>query len=70
MGIGRVEIVLIIIGVIVILFFGAKRLPEWGRSIGQTGKELKKGFRDGIDVSSAEKPADKDTKDKTDTKKS
>jgi sec-independent protein translocase protein TatA len=57
-----VEIALLIVLVIIILFVGAKKLPELARGIGQSANELKKGFRDGIDDEKKEddkKPADK-----------
>ena len=38
---------LIIILVVLLLLFGAKRLPEIARSIGKSSKEFKKGKRDG-----------------------
>ena len=44
MSLGKVEIILLIVLVIVILFVGAKKLPELARGIGQSAKELKKGF--------------------------
>ncbi len=46
MGLGKVEIVLLIVLVIVILFTGGKKLPELARGIGQSAKEIKKGFSD------------------------
>jgi len=46
MGIGKLEVILLIVLVIVILFVGAKKLPELARGIGQSAKELKKGFRE------------------------
>jgi len=44
MGLGKVEIILIIVFLIVLLFVGAKKLPELARGLGQSAKELKKGF--------------------------
>lgn len=49
---------LIIILVIILLLFGAKKLPELARTIGQSGKELRKG------LSGDDK--DEKTKDKSD----
>ena len=44
MSLGKVEIILLIVLVIIVLFVGAKKLPELARGIGQSAKELKKGF--------------------------
>lgn len=38
---------LIIILVVLLLLFGAKRLPEIARSVGKSSKEFKKGLREG-----------------------
>jgi len=46
MGFGKIEIILIIVLVIILLFVGAKKLPELARGIGQSAKELKNGFKD------------------------
>jgi len=46
MGLGKIEIILIIVFLIVLLFVGAKKLPELARGLGQSAKELKKGFRE------------------------
>ncbi len=48
MGIGKVEIILLIVLFIILLFVGAKKLPELARGMGQSAKELKKGFTDGL----------------------
>lgn len=45
MSLGKVEIILLIVLVIILLFVGAKKLPELARGIGQSANELKKGFR-------------------------
>ena len=42
---GKVEELLIIL-VIILVLFGGKKLPELSRSIGQSIKELRKGFKD------------------------
>jgi len=48
---------LVIILVIILLLFGGKKLPELSRSIGQSLKEIRKGFTD--DTSDTEeKPAE------------
>ena len=46
MGIGKIEIILLIILVIVMLFVGGKKLPELAKGVGQSFKELKRGFKD------------------------
>lgn len=63
-GLGMQE--LIIIFVIVLIVFGAKRLPEIGYSLGRGIKNFKKAFKDAeeeIDIDN-NKIEDKDTKDK------
>lgn len=40
---------LVIILVVVLLLFGAKRLPEMARSIGRSTKEFKKGIEEGVE---------------------
>jgi sec-independent protein translocase protein TatA len=40
---------LIVILVVLLLVFGASRLPEIARSIGRSGKEFKKGMKEGAD---------------------
>ena len=49
-GISPVELVLIIL--IVLLVFGAKRLPEIGRNLGRGARE----FKEGITGKDAERP--------------
>ena len=44
-GLGWQEIVLILL--VVLLLFGAKRIPEIARSLGKGVKEFKKGISDG-----------------------
>jgi sec-independent protein translocase protein TatA len=61
MGLGKIEIILLIALVIILLFVGAKKLPELARGIGQSAKELKKGFKDD-EPEVATKPAKKTTK--------
>ncbi len=58
MGFGKLEIILLIVLVIILLFVGAKKLPELARGIGQSAKELKKGFSEAEDEKSktAKKP--------------
>jgi sec-independent protein translocase protein TatA len=47
MNLGPVEL-LIILG-IVLLLFGARRLPELARSLGKSSREFKKGLQDAED---------------------
>ena len=49
--------VLIVVAVIILLF-GAKRLPTVMRSIGQSVTEFKKGVNDTTDVGDDDKPTD------------
>ena len=49
--------VLIVVAVIILLF-GAKRLPTVMRSIGQSVTEFKKGVNDTTDVDDDDKPTD------------
>ena len=46
MGLGKIELIVIIALVITLLFVGGKKLPELARGIGEAGKELRKGFKD------------------------
>lgn len=46
-GLGLPELIIILL--ILLLLFGAKRLPKLSRSIGQSAGELQKGFKDGVD---------------------
>ncbi|RWZ78215.1 MAG: twin-arginine translocase TatA/TatE family subunit [Candidatus Microsaccharimonas sossegonensis] len=48
MGFGKIEIILLIVLVIILLFVGAKKLPELARGVGQSAKELKKGFSEDL----------------------
>lgn len=43
-GVGVPELILIVI--VILLLFGGKNLPELSKSIGQSIKELRKGFLD------------------------
>ncbi len=44
---------LIVILAILMLLFGAKKLPELARSLGTSAKEIRKGFRDDTDEKKA-----------------
>ena len=46
-SIGLPEILIILF--VVLLLFGAKRLPEMARSLGRSSKEFKKGLKEGGD---------------------
>lgn len=46
-NIGGVEILVIL--VVVLLLFGAAKLPELARSIGASAKEFRKGMEDGVE---------------------
>ncbi|RPH31460.1 MAG: twin-arginine translocase TatA/TatE family subunit [Bacteroidales bacterium] len=58
-AVGITEIVLIL--VVVLLFFGGRKIPELMRGLGQGVSEFKKGMREGDQTTSNE--AKKDTKD-------
>ena len=64
-GLGFTEILLIL--VVVILLFGAKRLPELGAGLGEGIKNFKKGYRESksIDVT----PPDPTTPPSSDSSK-
>jgi len=47
--IGAGEIILIL--AVLLLLFGAKKLPELARSLGRSAKELKEGLREGAEAS-------------------
>ena len=45
-GMGTPE--LLLIGLVAVVLFGTRKLPELARTLGQTLKELKKGVKDGL----------------------
>lgn len=49
---------LIIVLVVVLLVFGAAKLPQLARSLGASAKEFKKGVDEGIDDDGADTAAD------------
>jgi sec-independent protein translocase protein TatA len=56
-GIGAPELILVL--VIVLLLFGAKKLPEMARSLGRSSKEFKAGLQEsGADEEKPEAEAD------------
>ena len=52
---------LLVILVIVLLFVGAKRLPELGRSLGEAVREFKKGVQGDDKHDDTKKPTDAST---------
>jgi sec-independent protein translocase protein TatA len=46
----------IVIGAVVLLLFGAKKLPELARSLGKSSREFKRGLQEG-DAEPSENPA-------------
>ena len=57
-GIGPLELVILL--VILLLIFGAKRLPEIGRGLGSSAREFKEGITGDKDGDDAVTPARKD----------
>lgn len=57
---------LIIILVVLLLLFGAKRLPEIARSVGKSSKEFKKGLREGAEDEDADEEEHHRTGDSAD----
>jgi sec-independent protein translocase protein TatA len=49
---------LIIVLVVVLLVFGAAKLPQLARSLGASAKEFRKGVEDGVDDDEADSEAD------------
>ena len=47
---------LLIILVVVLLFFGASRLPKLARSLGESAKEFKDGIEEGADAEETTDP--------------
>lgn len=61
---GDLEKILIIV-LVILLFFGYKRIPDLARNIGRSVKEVKKGFNEGvIDESKTETKSNKTSSDK------
>jgi sec-independent protein translocase protein TatA len=61
---GKVEGLLILLAILM-LFFGAKKLPELARGVGESARELKRGLS-GEDVSLNNTPSSNKTESKTD----
>lgn len=53
-GLGFQELLVIL--AIVLVFFGGKKLPELSKGIGQTIKEIRKGFVDEVGESDKKEP--------------
>ena len=64
-GLGQTEMILIVF--VVLLLFGAKRIPELGRSIGSGMRNLKKGIQEGDDEEEEEARQKALTAEKTET---
>lgn len=47
-GLGVPELLILL--AVLLLIFGATRLPKLARSMGQAGKEMKAGFKEGSDL--------------------
>lgn len=56
LGIGTTELIIIL--VIVVLLFGAKKLPELSRSLGKSVSELRKGMDEAKPKNNEKKPED------------
>lgn len=56
-GIGIQELIVIL--VIILLLFGSKKLPELSKSVGQSLKELRKGFTENADDKTKEEHSTK-----------
>lgn len=54
--IGAGEIILVV--VVVVLLFGARKLPELARSIGESARELRKGMAEGAEDKEGDGDAD------------
>lgn len=52
---------MIIIGLIIVLFFGAAKIPELARSLGRAKGEFEKGAREGRDAAAKEAAPMEDT---------
>jgi sec-independent protein translocase protein TatA len=65
-GLGLPELIIIL--VILLLLFGATRLPKLAKSIGESAGELQKGFKDGIDTKDKKEAAKSADKNKSKTK--
>jgi sec-independent protein translocase protein TatA len=62
-GIGAPELIIIL--VILLLLFGARRLPEIARSVGKSTKEFKAGMKEGDEDEEAAEKTQPETGSKT-----
>lgn len=58
LGLGVQELLIIL--AIILLLFGSKKLPELSKSLGQSMKELRKGFTEGADKDEKKEEENKD----------
>ena len=59
---GKTELIILVALIVLVLFVGGKKLPELARGVGQSTRELKKGFRDDddkVDKESSKKTTEK-----------
>lgn len=61
-GLGLPELIIIL--VILLLLFGATRLPKLAKSIGESAGELQKGFKDGVENKNSDKQESASDKNK------
>jgi len=52
-GLGTKEIV--IIAVLIVLLFGAKKVPELAKGVGQAVRHIRGGFKDDVEADSTDK---------------
>ena len=65
-NLGPTEIILILL--VLVLLFGAKKLPEMARSVGRAQGEFKKGLKEGaVDESTSSTPPTDSTEPKTES---
>lgn len=55
----------IVVLIVIVLLFGAKKLPELARSIGKSTSEFKKGMKEGTDDAGASEPKAQDKGEKS-----
>lgn len=61
-GIGLQEV--LIIALIILLFFGGRKIPELMRGLGRGVKSFKEGMKDDLEVKDDQKEKDQKTEDK------